>query len=130
MEIVDFYVQNQEAFIPYNGPGSWFDPDMVKNQIKIISKTLLFFAAHKTPLIFAIHKAFSFHYEKTISARNRQQLNRPRVPDSIRRLGYLVGPFDYVQRFALFVHGVPSNLTKQGGYCSGSGQVGHNGQNG
>ncbi|KAI6170795.1 Alpha-galactosidase [Aphelenchoides bicaudatus] len=29
LSIVDYYVQNQDTFIPYNGPGSWFDPDML-----------------------------------------------------------------------------------------------------
>jgi hypothetical protein len=28
-DIIKYYVENQEKFIPYNGPGSWFDPDML-----------------------------------------------------------------------------------------------------
>jgi hypothetical protein len=29
LDIIEFYVTNQETFIKFHGPGQWFDPDML-----------------------------------------------------------------------------------------------------
>lgn len=29
MSIIEFYIEKQDSFIPYHGPGHWFDPDML-----------------------------------------------------------------------------------------------------